>query len=68
MTAIGTLLEHPYMQALAWALVHFIWQGTLIALAAKALLSVWARQVSNLRPSACKADALATELRAPRRV
>ena len=34
MTAIGALLEHPYAQALSWALVHFVWQGAAIGLAA----------------------------------
>jgi beta-lactamase regulating signal transducer with metallopeptidase domain len=26
------VLQHPYAQALAWALVHFLWQGAAIAL------------------------------------
>jgi beta-lactamase regulating signal transducer with metallopeptidase domain len=34
MTAIGALLEHPDAQALAWALVHFFWQGAVIGTAA----------------------------------
>lgn len=34
------LLLHPYVQILAWALVHFLWQGALIGLAAFALTRV----------------------------
>jgi beta-lactamase regulating signal transducer with metallopeptidase domain len=34
MTAIGALLEHPYAQALSWALLHFVWQGAAIGLVA----------------------------------
>ena len=32
------LAQHPAVQALAWALVHFLWQGTLIAAAAALLM------------------------------
>src|SRR5690349_14785317 len=30
---MSLVLAHPYAQALAWALVHFVWQGAAIALA-----------------------------------
>ena len=31
MNAIETLLDQPIFQALGWTLIHFIWQGALIA-------------------------------------
>src|SRR5688500_5536870 len=31
MTAIDTLLREPAIQAIGWALLHFLWQGTLVA-------------------------------------
>src|SRR5262245_22098554 len=30
---MSLVLQHPYAQALAWALIHFVWQGAAIALA-----------------------------------
>jgi len=32
MSALDTLLAHRLFQTLGWALVHFIWQGALVAL------------------------------------
>jgi len=29
---MSLVLAHPYAQALAWALIHFVWQGAAIAL------------------------------------
>jgi beta-lactamase regulating signal transducer with metallopeptidase domain len=34
---MSLVLEHPYAQALAWALIHFVWQGAAIALALVAI-------------------------------
>ena len=31
---MADFIQHPVIQALAWALVHFVWQGTAIGLAA----------------------------------
>ncbi|HEX5070898.1 MAG TPA: M56 family metallopeptidase [Vicinamibacterales bacterium] len=31
---MADFIQHPVVQALAWALVHFVWQGTAIGLAA----------------------------------
>lgn len=31
---MADFVQHPVVQALAWALVHFVWQGTVIGLAA----------------------------------
>ncbi len=36
-------LQHPYAQALAWALVHFVWQGAAIGLVAFAAAAARAR-------------------------
>lgn len=35
------LVQHPVVQALAWTLVHFLWQGTVIGVAAAVGLRVW---------------------------
>lgn len=32
MRTIETLLGQPFMQTLGWALIHFLWQGTLVAI------------------------------------
>ena len=31
---MGELLGHPVIEALAWSLVHFVWQGAAIAFVA----------------------------------
>ncbi len=41
MTTLTTLAGQPYAQALAWALLHFLWQGAILALAAMALFRVF---------------------------
>jgi TonB family protein len=38
MTPVISFLSTPAMQALAWSLVHFLWQGTVLALAAAAVM------------------------------
>jgi len=38
MTLVISFLSLPSMQALAWTLVHFLWQGALLALAAAAVM------------------------------
>ena len=41
MTGIDVLLHQPAAQAVGWALLHFVWQGTIIgALTAIALLAL----------------------------
>src|SRR6478672_11261456 len=41
MTAIDHLLREPAAQAIGWALLHFVWQGTLVgALTAIALATL----------------------------
>jgi beta-lactamase regulating signal transducer with metallopeptidase domain len=41
MTTLTTLAGQPYAQALAWALLHFLWQGAILALGAMALFRVF---------------------------
>jgi beta-lactamase regulating signal transducer with metallopeptidase domain len=41
MTAIAGLIDLPIIQALAWALVHFVWQGALVGLLAVAALHLF---------------------------
>ena len=59
MNAIETLLAKPIFQALGWALVHFIWQGAVVA-ALYAMTSLFLRRrAANVRYGvACAALAL----------
>jgi beta-lactamase regulating signal transducer with metallopeptidase domain/tetratricopeptide (TPR) repeat protein len=41
--------HHPEMQTLGWILINFLWQGTLLALALKAVLTAMRRQRAALR-------------------
>jgi Zn-dependent protease with chaperone function len=49
MTAIEPLLQTPAARALAWALLHFLWQGTLVALIAAAALGALRRSAADVR-------------------
>jgi beta-lactamase regulating signal transducer with metallopeptidase domain len=49
MTAIEPLLQSPAARALAWALLHFVWQGTLVALVAAAALGALRRSAADVR-------------------
>ena len=49
MTAIETMLREPVIQAIGWALVHFFWQGTLIALIAAAALRALRHSAADVR-------------------
>ncbi|HEY0547271.1 MAG TPA: M56 family metallopeptidase [Pyrinomonadaceae bacterium] len=44
-----TLLSQPIFQALGWALVHFIWQGALVALLYASLRVMLRRRASHVR-------------------
>jgi beta-lactamase regulating signal transducer with metallopeptidase domain len=64
MSAIETLLAKPVIQALGWALLHFIWQGAIIA-ALYAIAKVFLRKrMANIRYAAA-CSALALMLAAP---
>ncbi|HKP14129.1 MAG TPA: M56 family metallopeptidase [Blastocatellia bacterium] len=56
MNSLEMLLTKPLFQALGWALVHFIWQGALVALLYAGLATLLRRRAANLRYSvACAA-------------
>ncbi|MFI5178571.1 MAG: M56 family metallopeptidase [Vicinamibacterales bacterium] len=63
MTAMTAVADHPLAQALAWALLHFVWQGALIALGAFVLFR-WLGHSARARYLAGIA-ALAAMLMAP---
>ena len=49
MTAINEMLQQPFGQAIGWALLQFVWQGTLIALLTAALLAALRRSGPDVR-------------------
>ena len=49
MTAIDDMLQQPFGQAIGWALLQFVWQGTLIALLTAALLAALRRSGPDVR-------------------
>ncbi|HKQ09528.1 MAG TPA: M56 family metallopeptidase [Blastocatellia bacterium] len=49
MNTLEMLLSKPLIQALGWALVHFIWQGALVALLYAGLASALRQRAANLR-------------------
>lgn len=52
MNAIETLLDQPIFQALGWTLIHFIWQGALIALLYLSVSVLLRRFAANVRYAA----------------
>jgi beta-lactamase regulating signal transducer with metallopeptidase domain len=56
MNAIETLLDKPIFQALGWTLIHFIWQGALIAILYVSVSVLLRRFTANVRyAAACTA-------------
>ena len=56
MNSLEMLLTKPLFQALGWALVHFIWQGALVAILYAGLAALLRRRAANVRYSvACAA-------------
>jgi beta-lactamase regulating signal transducer with metallopeptidase domain len=49
MNAIEPLLQQPAAQAIAWALLHFIWQGTLVAAVTAVVLFLLRRSAADVR-------------------
>src|ERR1043165_858955 len=49
MNSLEVLLTKPLFQALGWALVHFIWQGALVALLYAGLATLLRRRAASLR-------------------
>ncbi len=59
MTALTQLSAHPLVHALGWALLHFIWQGAIVALLLACVLGLLPSRASRLRyAAACAAMAL----------
>lgn len=54
-----SFLQHPWLVAFGWALVHFLWQGLLVGMGAGFLLFLFRRNAGQLRyVVACTALAL----------
>src|SRR5262245_26130187 len=49
MTAIDDLLREPAAQALGWALLHFIWQGTIAGVLTAIALAALSKGASDVR-------------------
>ena len=49
MTAINEMLQQPFGQAIGWALLQFVWQGTFVALLTAALLAALRRSGPDVR-------------------
>ncbi|MFY9821211.1 MAG: M56 family metallopeptidase [Thermoanaerobaculia bacterium] len=49
MSGTETLMANPAVQAIAWALIHFLWQGALAGLAAAGILSLLKKRSANSR-------------------
>jgi beta-lactamase regulating signal transducer with metallopeptidase domain len=49
MSAIDPLLQQPLAQAIGWALIHFVWQGALIGLAAAVAFLSLQRSAADVR-------------------
>ncbi len=49
MSAIDPLLQQPAAQAVAWALLHFVWQGALISLVTAVALIALRRSAADVR-------------------
>jgi beta-lactamase regulating signal transducer with metallopeptidase domain/peptidoglycan/xylan/chitin deacetylase (PgdA/CDA1 family) len=44
-----TLLSQPFMQALGWALIHFVWQGALVAILFAGVRSFFRTHAASVR-------------------
>ncbi len=56
MTLIEGIYTYPLLRALGWALLHFLWQGALVALLLAGVLSLLRERAANLRyAAACAA-------------
>src|SRR4030095_9624191 len=52
MNGLETLLDKPILQALCWTLIHFIWEGALIAIIYAAVSVLLRRSTANVRYAA----------------
>ncbi|MGD0500292.1 MAG: M56 family metallopeptidase [Bryobacteraceae bacterium] len=65
MTALGVVLRQPWVARLGWTLVHFLWQGTVIAAAYAAARGIGGRLLSARGRYALACTALAAMAAAP---
>ena len=49
MSAIEAMLRQPGAQAVGWALLHFVWQGGLVAVSTAAALALLRRSAADVR-------------------
>jgi GWxTD domain-containing protein len=49
MNLLAQLVEHPLIHALGWSLLHFCWQGTLVAILLASVLGLLSRRSPQLR-------------------
>ncbi|MCI0486522.1 MAG: HEAT repeat domain-containing protein [Blastocatellia bacterium] len=49
MKAIEMILSQPVVEALGWALLHFVWQGALVAVVLALFMGLLRRRSANLR-------------------
>src|ERR671916_367168 len=49
MTGIDTMLREPAIQAVGWALLHFVWQGALVGIVAAAALRALRHSAADVR-------------------
>jgi len=49
MSAIDMVLRQPVVQAIGWALLHFLWQGALVALVTATALALLRRSAADVR-------------------
>jgi beta-lactamase regulating signal transducer with metallopeptidase domain len=62
MNLVEALLSQPLVTALGWALIHFVWQGALVALLLAGVLAVMQRRSANARYAVACAAMLLTLL------
>lgn len=49
MKSLETLLAQPFMQSLGWTLIHFVWQGTLIAVLFAGVRTLFKHHAASVR-------------------
>ena len=49
MNSLEMLLAKPIFQALGWALVHFIWQGAIVAILYAGVAAMLRKRAANVR-------------------
>lgn len=49
MSNLAQMLNHPFVETLGWSLIHFLWQGILIAILAAVVLAMLKNASASLR-------------------